>query len=364
VVPPLELSPEASPRDGELPGLDLAALRAWLADQGLHDGPVTAELFAGGRSNLTYAVDAGPHTWVLRRPPLGHVLATAHDMAREHRVQTALHGTQVPVPRTVALCTDSSVLGAPFYLMERVEGVVLRSRADTARLTAAERHEVAMRMMDTLADLHAVDPAAVGLEAFGRPEGFLGRQVRRWGQQLDRSRSRPLPGIDVLRVRLAGGVSAASASPRRPGVLHGDYRLDNLVLDAENLQVRAVLDWEMSTLGDPLADVGLLIAYGEGLGATRNPVAEAVGPAAGFPASEQLVARYAERSGLGEADLAALSWCTALGFFKIAVILEGIHYRFTKGQTVGAGFERIGEMVPPLVQAGLARLDDTTFRKG
>jgi aminoglycoside phosphotransferase (APT) family kinase protein len=349
----------------DLPGLDLTALRRWLSAHGLPHDDVRAELITGGRSNLTYALDAGDERWVLRRPPLGHVLATAHDMAREHRVISALQGTAVPVPRTIAMCTDASVLGAPFYLMERVPGVVLRSRADASRLTPAERQDVAERLIDTLADLHAVDPADVGLADFGRPEGFLGRQVRRWGQQLDRSRSRPLPGIDVLRVRLAGTVPPPSSSARRAGVVHGDYRLDNLVLDANSLRVAAVLDWEMSTLGDPLADVGLLLAYSEGLGSARNPVAEGFGPACGFPEPRALVARYADRVGLDDADASALAWTTALGYFKIAVVLEGIHYRWSKGQTVGAGFERIGDMVPPLVQAGLAALDSepgTTWR--
>lgn len=346
-----------APEPGDLPGLDVARLRDWLSRQDLASGPLRTELFAGGRSNLTYALDVDDHEWVLRRPPLGHVLATAHDMAREHRVLTALAGTPVPVPRTVALCTDPSVIGASFYLMERVPGVVLRTRKDVARLAPAERRHVADAMIDVLADLHAVDPDAVGLGDFGRPQGFLARQVRRWGQQLDRSRSRPLPGIDVLRVRLAGTVPPESSSWRRSGIVHGDYRLDNLVLDADTLGVAAVLDWEMSTLGDPLADVGLLVAYTQGLGSAPGPVASAFGPAAGFPATDELVARYAERTGLDDDDLAALRWTTALGFFKIAVILEGIHYRWTKQQTVGEGFDRIGELVPGLVTAGIDALD-------
>jgi aminoglycoside phosphotransferase (APT) family kinase protein len=345
---------EGADDDPAPPGLDLEALRRWLRVQGLHDGPLTAELIPGGRSNLTYAVDAGEHTWVLRRPPMGHVLATAHDMGREYQVISALHGSAVPVPQPVALCADPQVLGAPFYLMQRVPGLVLRSRADISRLTSQERHAVGLRMMDTLADLHAVDPVAVGLGDFGHPEGFLGRQVRRWGQQLDRSRSRPLPGIDVLRVRLAASVPPAASQQRRSGIVHGDYRLDNLILDEDTLHVAAVLDWEMSTLGDTLADLGLLLAYGDGLGAARNPVAEAAGPSAGFPTSVELVERYAARAGLREEDLAELRWAKALGFFKIAVILEGIHYRWSKGQTVGPGFDRIGEMVPALVEAGLA----------
>lgn len=348
-----ETTPGGGTTDAELPGLDLVALRDWLASTGLHEGPVEAELIAGGRSNLTFAVDAGPHRWVLRRPPLGHVLATAHDMAREHRVISALMATAVPVPATVALCTDTDVLGAPFYLMQRVEGVVARSRADVGRWSTPQRHDLAMRMMDVLADLHAVDPESVGLGDLGRPDGYAHRQVKRWGQQLDRSRSRKVPGIDRLKVRLAASVPAMS----RTGIVHGDYRLDNLVLDPEDGAVLAVLDWEMSTLGSTLTDVGLLLAYATALGA-RNPIADGFGPASGFPDVDELVARYAERAGLDPTELAALPWCTALGCFKVAVILEGIHYRWSKGQTVGEGFDRIGALVPGAVERGLAVLDD------
>jgi len=344
------------PADDDLPGLDLAALRTWLAAEHLHDGEVSAELIAGGRSNLTYRLDAGEHAWVLRRPPLGHVLATAHDMGREVTVLSALAATAVPVPRVVASCADRDVIGAPFYVMERVEGLILRGRAEVSRCFGSQRRLIADQMMDTLARLHDVDPASVGLEEFGHPEGFLGRQVKRWGQQLDRSRSRRIVGIDTLRVRLSASVPSDPASTARAGIVHGDYRLDNLVLDPDTFDVAAVLDWEMSTLGDPLADLGLLLAYWDGLGSLPNPIADGVGPRSGFPAGDALVARYAAARGLDEADLRALPWCTAFGYFKIAVILEGIHYRFTQGQTTGAGFDRIGELVPPLVDAGLEAL--------
>ena len=341
---------------GGLPGLDLAALTAWLDDEhpGTRVGPLRAELVAGGRSNLTYRVDDDAHSWVLRRPPLGHVLATAHDMAREHRVIGALAHTAVPVPTPVALCADAerSPLGAPFYLMERVEGLVLRTAADLEPLSLADRHALGLRMMDTLADLHAVDPASVGLADFGRPDGFLARQVRRWGAQLDASRSRDLPGVDELREGLAASVPAS----RRTSVVHGDYRLDNLVVAPGDGHIAAVLDWEMSTLGDPLTDLGLLLAYTEGLSDPRNPVAQPVDESVGFPGVDAYVGRYAERGALDEDDLAGLPWCTALGYFKIAVILEGIHYRFVQGQTVGAGFDRIGALVPGLVQHGRAAL--------
>jgi len=340
--------------DPDPPGLALGAAAGWLSARGLVDGPLTAELVAGGRSNLTYLLSSDAGRLVLRRPPLGHVLATAHDMAREHRVLSALHGTAVPVPRPLALCADETVIGAPFYVMTFADGLIVRTRADGAALPADGRRAVVLAMMSTLADLHAVDPAAVGLGDFGRPEGFLARQVRRWGAQLDASRSRDLPGVDELRSRLAATVPV---SPPGAAIVHGDYRLDNLVVGPpaapDAYGVRAVLDWEMATLGDPLADLGLLVAYWEGLGRLPGSAVAALGPAAGMPEGAVLVAEYARRSGR---DVATLPWCVALGYFKIAVILEGIHYRFVQGRTVGPGFDRIGDAVPALVALGLAAL--------
>jgi aminoglycoside phosphotransferase (APT) family kinase protein len=341
---------------GSPAGLDLQRLADHLAAHrpDLLGGPLHARLIAGGRSNLTYVVTSGDREFVLRRPPLGHVLATAHDMAREYRVISALAPTRVPVPATLLLCADEGVLGAPFYLMERVTGIVYRSREQTAGLTPVDRRRLADTMMDTLADLHGVDPAEVGLADFGRPEGFLARQVRRWSGQLDRSRSRPLPGIDELREKLAGTVPASPSAGR---IVHGDYRLDNLMADPATLSVRAVLDWEMATLGDPLADLGLLLTYWDVLGgaaATGNPVADGLGPAAGFPSGAELIGRYAGRSGI---DVGPLHWHVALGCFKLAVICEGIHYRYTLGQTLGAGFDRIGDLVDPLVAHGLAAVE-------
>jgi aminoglycoside phosphotransferase (APT) family kinase protein len=211
-------------------------------------------------------------------------------------------------------------------------------------------------MMDTLAALHTVAPESVGLADFGRPEGYLARQVRRWGGQLDRSRSRPLPGIDELRDGLAATVPESSFAGR---LVHGDYRLDNLMADPETMTVRAVLDWEMATLGDPLADLGLLLTYWDVLGggeaATNNPVADGLGPRAGFPTGRELIDRYAAGSGI---DIGPLHWHIALGCFKLAVICEGIHYRYTLGQTLGEGFDRIGDMVEPLVAHGLTALKE------
>ncbi|MFE9919700.1 phosphotransferase family protein [Micromonospora sp. NPDC005553] len=314
-------------------------------------GPLRAQLIAGGKSNLTYLLRLGDREVVLRRPPLGHVLATAHDMAREFRVISALAPTEVPVPGALLLCTDPEVIGAPFYLMERMPGEVFRARAQTDPLGDERRRALAMAMMDTLAALHSVDPSSVGLADFGRPEGYLARQVRRWSGQLDRSRSRPLPGIDELRDLLAATAPEGANAGR---IVHGDYRLDNLLASADPVAVHAVLDWEMATLGDPLADLGLLLTYWDVLGgsdtAAGNPVADGLGPRAGFPTGSELIDRYAGRS---DVDVGPLHWHVALGCFKLAVICEGIHYRHTLGQTLGEGFDRIGEMVAPLVAHGL-----------
>lgn len=337
------------------PGLDLGRLSAFLrrVRPDLAGEPMSASMVEGGRSNLTYLVSAGDRDYVLRRPPLGHVLATAHDMGREFRVISALADTDVPVPGAFLFCPDPEPLGAPFYLMERVSGVVFRTRAQTDPLRPEQRRELTDRMMDTLAALHMVDPAAVGLTDFGRPDGFLARQVRRWRQQLDRSRSRDLPGVDILHDRLAATVPASG-----PGrVVHGDFRLDNMLVDPATMRVTAVLDWEMATLGDPLADLGLLLTYWDVLGdraVAGNPVADGLGPHAGFPTGPELLTRYAKRTGT---DPARLDWYVALGCYKLAVICEGIHYRYTLGQTVGAGFDRMGAMVQPLVDHGLRAID-------
>ncbi|MFF4651682.1 phosphotransferase family protein [Streptomyces sp. NPDC001380] len=333
------------------PGLDPDRLHAHLerVRPGTASGPLTAELIAGGKSNLTYRVTDGASRWVLRRPPLGHVLATAHDMAREYRVISALAGTAVPVPGTYLLCEDPEVLGAPFYLMEEVQGTVHRTAADTAGLGPERARALSAELVDVLAALHAVDPAEVGLADFGRPEGFMARQVERWRRQFEASRSREVAGMDELYKRLRGSVPEA----RRVAVVHGDYRLDNVIVGPGD-RVAAVLDWEMATLGDPLADLGLMRVYWEiSRELPGNPVASAVSAEAGFPPVEELVDRYAARSG---ADTSPLPWYTAFARYKLAIIAEGIHYRFTQGKTVGDGFSHLGAMVPPLVAAALESL--------
>ncbi|MER5887593.1 phosphotransferase family protein [Streptomyces sp. NPDC001941] len=333
------------------PGLDPAALRVHLDRErpGLVRGPLTARLIEGGRSNLTYAVTDGTTRWVVRRPPLGHVLATAHDMKREHRVISALRDTAVPVPGTVLLCEDESVLGAPFYVMDFVEGVPYRTAEELAPLGEGRTRAAVLNLVDTLVDLHAVEPESVGLGDFGRPEGFLDRQLRRWGKQLDASRGRELAGVDELHAALGRALPSSPA----PTVVHGDYRLDNVLLGPDE-RVRAVLDWEMSTLGDPLTDLGLLVMYSARLELPHSPISTTAA-AAGHPSPAELVQRYAERSGR---DVSGVGWYTAFAWFKLAVILEGIHYRYTLGQTVGAGFDRIGELVPVFIEHGLTTLQE------
>ncbi|MEU5464916.1 phosphotransferase family protein [Streptomyces althioticus] len=333
------------------PGLDLDRLRELLERErpGLLGGPLSGRLIEGGRSNLTYTVTDGAGTWVVRRPPLGHVLATAHDMKREHRVISALHPTRVPVPRPVLLCEDEEVLGAPFYVMEYVEGTPYRTAGQLAPLGPERTRTAVLNLVDTLVDLHAVDPAEVGLADFGRPEGFLDRQLRRWGKQLDASRNRELAGIDELHAALGRELPVSPA----PTVVHGDYRLDNALI-SDDESVRAVLDWEMSTLGDPLTDLGLLVMYSSPLGMPDSPVSTTA-EAPGHPTPAELIERYAERSGR---DVSSVAWYTAFAWFKLAVILEGIHYRYTLGQTVGAGFDRIGDLVPVFIEHGLTTLQE------
>ncbi|MEU0088474.1 phosphotransferase family protein [Streptomyces sp. NPDC006274] len=333
------------------PGLDPEQLRGYLDRErpGLVGGPLSARLIQGGRSNLTYAVTDGASRWVVRRPPLGHVLATAHDMKREHRVISALAPTAVPVPQPVVFCEDESVLGSPFYVMEFVDGTPYRTAEQLAPLGAERTRAAVLSLVDTLVELHAVDPEAVGLGDFGRPEGFLDRQLRRWGKQLAASRGRELAGIDELHAALGRELPASPAA----AVVHGDYRLDN-VLIGDGDRITAVLDWEMSTLGDPLTDLGLLVMYSKRLELPDSPVSTTAG-AAGHPSPAELIERYAERSGR---DTSAISWYEAFAWFKLAVILEGIHYRYTLGQTVGAGFDRIGDLVPLFIEHGLTTLQE------
>jgi aminoglycoside phosphotransferase (APT) family kinase protein len=336
------------------PGLDLDRLATWFADAGLEAaGPLTASLIAGGKSNLTYVVTDGTQEWIVRRPPLGHVLATAHDMGREYRVMTALRDTPVPVPLTFGICDDDGVLGAQFYVMERCIGTPYRRATELAPLGKARTRTISTRLIDTLAALHQVDPDDVGLGDFGKPDGYLARQVHRWKKQLDASYNRDLPAADELYAKLAADIPDESAA----GIVHGDFRLDNVLVDPDD-RITAVLDWEMATLGDPLADLALMLTYhrlGE-LDSGGLVVADA-SAAPGFLSEDEVIERYAAGS---DRDLSQIGFHLGLAAFKLAAILEGIHYRHLQGQTVGDGFDNIGDAIHPLIDAGLTAVKENS----
>jgi aminoglycoside phosphotransferase (APT) family kinase protein len=330
-------------------GLDLPKLQAYVDEHVPGTGPLTAELLHGGRSNLTYRLTDGTQTWVLRRPPLGGLTPSAHDMKREYTVVAALYGHGVPVARPIVQCEDDSVIGAPFAVVEFVDGRVIRTGDELAALTDGEVHDCAFALIDALAALHAVDPASVGLERFGKPQGYLGRQVRRWYDQWTRVQTRPLPDVETLHERLA------AITPEESGasIVHGDFRIDNAILGPMDVtEVRALVDWEMSTLGDPLSDLGLHIAYSD---PAFDPVLAggAAATSTRMPRAEELVGRYAKTSGR---DVGDWPFYLALGYFKAAVIAEGIHARFVAGKTLGEGFETVGGAVEPLAAAGLRAL--------
>src|SRR3972149_160163 len=288
-----------------VPGVDLERLLPWFQANVAPVDDLSGELIAHGRSNLTYRVSGGGGHWVLRRPPLSHVQPTAHDMKREFRVISALKGTDVPVPEAIALCEDAEVNGAPFYVMEYVEGLGPTDSGEGARrFDEGERRRSGEERVDVLVRLHSIRPGDVGLEDFGRPQGYIERQVRRFTEQLERAKTREVPGLEGVGRRvgeeLARRLAAALPPEADAGIVHGDYRLDNAILSDDG-HIAAVLDWEMATLGDPLADVGLLMMYWadpETAGASMPGVASATGAARpGFPTRDEVRERYAERSG-------------------------------------------------------------------
>jgi aminoglycoside phosphotransferase (APT) family kinase protein len=303
----------------------MAGLGPWIADNipGA-SGDVDVAQLSGGSSNLTYRVRDGEHDWVLRRPPLSHVLATANDMKREYTVQRGLHGTDVPVPEVVAFCADETVIGGPFYLMEMLDGIVFNDASDVAHLDEAQSLAATHELVDVLARLHAVDPASVGLGEFGKPTGFVTRQVGRWTTQWERSKQRELPEIDEVAKILAANIPPEGAA----SIVHGDYSFNNTMFFRDRpATMQAVLDWEMSTLGDPLTDVGMVAMYwgevGEMMWAKReHPQPHRAN--AGFPSVDDLLERYALTSGR---DLSNIAFYRALATFKLAVITEGAHAR-------------------------------------
>jgi aminoglycoside phosphotransferase (APT) family kinase protein len=335
-----------------LNGLDLRALDQHLQSIGIpRSGELRAELISGGRSNLTFLVFDDASKWVLRRPPLHGLTPSAHDMAREYKVVAALEDTPVPVAHAVTMRNDDSVLGAPFQMVDYVPGRVVRHADELAALGDQVTINACVdALIKVLADLHAVDPEAVGLGDFGKPTGYLERQVRRWGGQWDLIKTQDDPrDADVKRLHAALGEAIPPQS--RSAIVHGDYRIDNTMLDAEDAtKVRAVLDWEMSTLGDPLSDAALMCVY-------RNPAFEAVHEAAAWaspliPSADELAHKY---SLAAEQPLDHWGFYMALAFFKLAIIAAGIQYRDRMAGESEYG-RKLGETIPPLIGMGFDAL--------
>jgi aminoglycoside phosphotransferase (APT) family kinase protein len=342
-----EASGTAATRREAPEGIDREGVEAWFEQHAAGARPpLSFERISGGHSNLTYAVhDSGGRAWALRRPPLGKRLASAHDMGREHRIISALQGTEVPVAPVVGLCEDESVNGAPFYVMEFVEGPVLRTRPDAELFDEDRRQAIGERVADTLVAIHAVDPDAVGLGELGRKQDYVARQLRRWQGQWEKSKTRELPLVDDVHRRLEQRIPEQGSAT----LVHGDYRLDNMILSPTG-EVAAVVDWELCTLGDPLADVGLLMVYWAEPGDILMPLFDPATAAPGFPPRAEIARRYAEASGR---DLSELDFYVALGFWKIAIILEGVSARYAAGQYGKAdeGLQQFARIVERLVEA-------------
>jgi aminoglycoside phosphotransferase (APT) family kinase protein len=348
-----------APGGKPLEGIDASKVTAWL-EANIADvtAPFEFSFISGGRSNLTFGVtDAKGRKLVLRRPPISHVLATAHDMGREHRIISALAGTDVPVPAALGICQDVEVNGAPFYVMDFVDGLVLRSPDLAEQHLSEEQRRVASEdLVDVLVAIHAVDPASVGLGDLGRPEGYIERQLKRWYGQFQGSQEqataagagRPAPvvhGVHELR--------AARVPTQKEGTIaHGDYRLDNTIVGFDG-RIAAVLDWELCTLGDPLADLGTLMVYYPDRTDVRPGRPMATTSLPGFLSREELAARYAERSGRDTADL---DYYTAFGHWRLACIIEGVYARYAAG-AMGADGVKSAELFGGQVlhRAGLAK---------
>jgi aminoglycoside phosphotransferase (APT) family kinase protein len=333
-------------------GLDMAKVGAWLeANVDGAIGPFTAELIGGGRSNLTFTVtSADGRRLVVRRPPLGHVLATAHDVAREHRIIAALGPTPVPVPAALGLCTDEAVNGAPFYVMGFVDGEVLDNPEKGRRLEPQVRAAASHHLIDVLADLHAVDIDDVGLGDLARRHGYIERQLKRWTTQWANSKTRELPAIDEVAARLA-----ARVPPEHEVVIaHGDYRFGNCLTDAATGHIAAVLDWELCTLGDPLADVGYLAVYWTDPGSPGRRHNDPSG-APGFPTYAELLERYAARTGR---DVSAIDFYVAFASWRLAVISEGVYARYLHG---AMGDQGIGAAELAFIKDGTDQLAAAAF---
>ena len=333
-----------------LEGLDLDALDRHLRSVGIpRTGELRADLISGGRSNLTFLVFDDASKWVLRRPPLHGLTPSAHDMAREYKVVAALQDTPVPVARAVTMCNDDSALGAPFQMVEYVAGRVVRHDDELEKLgDKALISDCVDALIRVLADLHAVDPDAVGLGDFGKPTGYLERQVRRWGGQWELVRRENDPS-DADVKRLYSALAEAIPPQSRSSIVHGDYRIDNTILDSQDAtNVVAVLDWEMSTLGDPLSDAALMCVY-------RHPMFNIIHAASAWasplmPEVDELANRYSQAAGQ---SLDNWDFYMALGYFKVSIIAAGIAFRARMGGGVAANTDMVDQAVGPLIAEGL-----------
>jgi aminoglycoside phosphotransferase (APT) family kinase protein len=348
--------PDASATGGEPAGIRTAAVSEWLAEHVGTVGPLRFERLAGGHSNLTYRVDdAEGRRIVLRRPPEGELLPTAHDMGREHRLIEALGPTDVPVPDALATCTDPSVIGAPFYVMTHVDGVVLHTAADAeAAFAEDERARIGRDFIDVLGRLHAVDPDAVGLGDLSRKEDYIARQLKTWWRQYESSRTTEDPLLGQVHEWLQGNIP--EQGPAR--VVHGDFRLGNTITGPD-ARIAAVLDWEIATLGDPLADLGYVLATWPRPGDEHVATTSATSMAAGFPERAELLHAYAEATG---ADLSGIDYFVAWANWKTACIVQGVYRRYVDGQlsTEGIdvpGFRRTVEAAAELAAEAIRRVD-------
>lgn len=314
-------------------GIDTTNVTTWLSSRVEVQGQLDFDLVAHGRSNLTFVVrDEAASQWVLRRPPMGHVLASAHDMGREHRIIAALQGSAVPVPGIVGMCEDDDVNGAPFYVMSFVDGYIINTLDKAEPFTPAERRAQSESLVDVLAALHDVDPDAVGLGELGRKEEYLARQLRRWKRQIDEGSDRPLPLFHELHTRF----ESLMPDQQGAGIAHGDYRLDNCMVGRDH-NVAAVLDWELCTLGDVLADLGGMLMWWGDPSSASTTMRDVPTLAEGYLTPDEVVARYAAAS---HRDLSDLPYYVAFQFWRLAAISEGVRVRFVAG---AMGDKEIGD---------------------
>jgi aminoglycoside phosphotransferase (APT) family kinase protein len=341
----------AEVRKGE--ELDIASLAAYLRDkiEGAETG-IKVQQFPSGHSNLTYLVETNKGEYVLRRGPLGPVAPKAHDMAREFQVLQAVHPHFPEAPNVFHLCTDPGIIGAVFYLMERRHGTVLRDHVPS-QLEALPGHgrRISEAFIDCMVRLHAIDLQSAGLVTLGKPEGFLERQVWGWADRWRRSKTEDLPEMEAVITWLQETLPASGPAT----LVHNDYKLDNVMLSSPD-RIEAVLDWEMATTGDPLADVGLTLCYWSWAAAPQlgSHRVQALTSMPGWHTREQFIARYAERSGR---DLSRIAYYEVLGIFKLAVILQQIYFRFHRGQTADARFRDFDTRVKGLVTLAASLLE-------